>query len=244
MNSILVRITKTENLDLPGLFELLKNPKFIVIGCEEYPHSNPHYHFWIQTDYKLDTVQRKLKAIEGINGNKFTCKSAEGNLIYICKGPLTVSQIKKPDYPGVKSDPVIVINTMNITQEQILESHESWWANNSNLKNDKKSKKPKTFMEVIKEWWKQDKVYEKMVNLYNSRKLEIESSGYCVSGRKVELIHEVGRQIGMELMGKFKALDKLCDLPIIKKYTNYLILDIISTEELMSAWTRSSIEYF
>lgn len=134
MNSFLIRITKTEELDENELFEFFRG--FQVIGCCEHPHDNPHFHFWLLSEKKHDTIQRKLKAIKGVASTKYTVKSADGRLDYLCKGPKAVSKLKAKDYPGVKVFPEIVVNTMS-TLSDIEEAHEQWWKEASTWENQK-----------------------------------------------------------------------------------------------------------
>lgn len=135
MNSLCVRVTISPELDKEALFIFFN--KYKVIGCHEYPHNNPHYHFWCLTDLKHDTFQKSLKKIPGVAGDKFSVKSTEGVLKYLCKGPKAVSKLKAADYPGEKVYPEIVINTMGITEDSIKNSHEEWWAEAKDWKSKK-----------------------------------------------------------------------------------------------------------
>lgn len=162
MNSILIRVTRNDGLKEDVLFNYLS--KYKVIGVEEYPHENPHYHFWLKTDLKHDTVQKFIRDkcfVEGLDkkDRKFSVVSKEGNLKYMSKGPMAVSKIKAKDYPGQKVDPVICINTDMISDHDIISAHEEWWKEAKEFL-EKKSKTVK----VVKENQEKQSWFEILCN--------------------------------------------------------------------------------
>lgn len=134
-----------ERTDIESKFaEWVSKYKCTCIGCFEYPHDNYHYHFWMKMGEltKLPGLRKAfLKVFPHLVGNKsYSMTASPGDLIYICKGPLTIS--KGRGRPGERKPPEIVINTMNVSPDDILKAQDEWWekygVNGKEEKDDKR----------------------------------------------------------------------------------------------------------
>jgi len=137
-----LRVNKIDGFNFVALFSWLETYCDRVIGCYEYVHDNHHYHFWIIAKQKYETITTAFnRTFPELKGNEHKAwKCDNGNLKYICKGPLAISKLKDPGYPGEKRPPEIVINTMNLPQLDIDAAHEEWWSEAMVWKSNKKSK--------------------------------------------------------------------------------------------------------
>lgn len=113
------------------LAEWADKQQLTMIGCHEYPHDNYHYHLWCHSIRILKVPALRasfLKALPELKGNKsYSFVAREGGLLYICKGPLTISDSRKSDFPGERQAPEIVFNTMGVTPDEIIQAHDDWW---------------------------------------------------------------------------------------------------------------------
>lgn len=124
-----------EGVDVPEfdkkMSEWMSSKGLKCVACHEYPHDNYHYHFWCKSerDMKVPGLRKSfLAALPALKGNKsysFVCRP--GDLIYIAKGPKTVSDRRKEDFPGERHPPEIIFNTLGFTPDEIMSAHDEWW---------------------------------------------------------------------------------------------------------------------
>lgn len=139
--SVLIRVTSHDGLDVPKLLQVMKSDDVKVFGVYECPHDNPHWHFYLMASIKYDAIRKRLMKVPGMVGKYFSIKSGDGNLKYLCKGPGAVSKLKEPDYPGTKEPPDVVVNTMDVSADEVTELHEAWWAEAEEWVRKKRDKK-------------------------------------------------------------------------------------------------------
>lgn len=118
------------------IVDWMNSKEFKYIACHEYPHDNRHYHFWCKSEkvLKVPGLRKSfLAALPMLKGNKsYSIVCRPGDLIYIAKGPKTVSDRRKEDFPGERVAPEIIFNTMEFTPEQIMKAHDDWWTKYGN----------------------------------------------------------------------------------------------------------------
>lgn len=226
--SFLVRVTTEDHVFVKE--KLLKGKK--TICCSELGDETekPHVHFII-FESKTTTYNRLKKA--GYAGNEDFAFSTVGdgqhdvqNIInYICKG-------ESVDVP-----PVILVNTMGFTSEQIRQYQVDYWTHEKSktcsgdkgarAKVPSKDRKP-TFMDLVQAKWEETKLNELRVLWDKSDKTIWDADNIC---------YHTSQWLMQEFKTTFK---KLQDLPVITKYTSYLVLDIFDTVILARLWSRKS----
>lgn len=100
-----------------------------------------------------------------------------------------------------------LFKSKGFTEQHIKEQEE---------KSYKKNEKKLTFQEVVDEWWNVVKPKYVWRNDYT-----------------IWDVNKMYKMLRIELVDQFKTLKKLWDLPIIERYCNYLINDVVPTEILL-----------
>lgn len=187
------------------------------LGVREGHDDNPHFHVWLKSRSKLQAVRANFKSTfkEHVGNRCYSIKAAPGNLQYLAKGD---SEASSPD---------VFVNTMGVTDDELREAHDARWATANEIEVTRSAgggDKPPSFFEVVQRSWRQSTLY-----------LEVRAThgGHCLSRWDVD---SIARRIAVWLVHEFRCMKKLMDLPIIKKYVNLLILDIVSEEDLVKAW--------
>jgi len=117
---------------------------FIV---EENPRGdNQHLHAMFMSDSSQKNIRDNFiynfkKTFSDTRA--YSIASKEGNLDYICKGPRAISKIKDPKYPGDKEFPKIHFQGSNFSDQDVIRSHEAWWAAAKDFKIGKVEKEQK-----------------------------------------------------------------------------------------------------
>lgn len=239
MKQFVTRLTDLDNVRQDHFVDIHQDVS--AFGVMEKPEINRHYHSYFKGSKTEDAYKKRFMKHGWLNskGTKhqvFMCKAADkykefanqtvderqdAILRYLCKGN------SKDEMPNV------ILNTLGLTEEQIKDYHDRYWKVNEQLTHGKIKDKDKklTFKEVVVERWFASELYQQL-------KLE-----------DVEYHWDVSRfcyRIERWLMDEFKCLEKndICT-PTLKKYVNYLVLDVVSSEMLQKAWHRGDMtNYF
>lgn len=141
-------IEKRNDPVLEELFEWFeKNTTFSFCVYENPRGDNPHVHAMIQSENSIRSLRNSFtykfkKTFRDKRSYSITEK--EGNVIYLCKGPLAISKLKDPKFPGERKDPDVVYNNNpSITEMDIARGHEEWWSSAKNLRIGKVEKEEK-----------------------------------------------------------------------------------------------------
>lgn len=147
-----------------------------------------HYQGLVDIDISAPSYSQKFKR-KGYKGNEsFSNKQVnpdekDRTLQYLCKGP------KEGTHPTV------VVNTMNLSYEQIAAYHLAYWKENSKIKHPKKDKQ-KTFRETF---------HEDFIEYLNSQ-TDLEMGKYKLSWIGVKLFEFTGMQPRSEMTNWLKGV--------------------------------------
>lgn len=130
------------------------------IGCYELAGDNSHYHFWISSKKSIASIRANFKYnFPEVKGNgSYSIKSADGNVNYICKGA------------SVDDQPIIVVNTMGISDSDIQKAHSQYWKDNEKYVT-KKQKAEKTSPESN---------FQKALNYCKEKQITSSSDGWKI----------------------------------------------------------------
>lgn len=112
-----------------------------VIGCREDVSGNKHVHLWLKSDKNIQAIRANFKyAFPSHKGNgSYSIKVDKGNLKYLCKGVDPIN--------GNREVQIFVNEGMNISEDDIKQANQQWWAeyceyqNNPKMPNNKKKQK-------------------------------------------------------------------------------------------------------
>lgn len=98
-----------------------------AIGCYEHPNDNHHYHIWLVSDKQCKSIRQNFKYnFKEHKGNgSYSIVEDKGNINYICKGE------------SVDMAPIIIVNTMAISDDDIALAHEQYWLDKENYESNK-----------------------------------------------------------------------------------------------------------
>lgn len=174
-----------------------------AIGCYECPNdANRHYHVWLRSEKTCATIRANFKRYfpECKGNGSYSIKESEGNLQYIAKGD------------SESQDAVIIVNTMGISEDDIVKAKADRWSKTNELKQKDIRKKQPTFLEHVEIAW----------NVWmDERKAEIEKQIGKPLKPTSTLHHPDRAEIARWLVANFSTMRKLWDVGIITKYTNY-----------------------
>jgi len=196
--------------------------KGTAIGCYETHNDNRHYHLWLKSDVRIASLRANFKYhFTDHKGNaSYSIKEAEGNLQYIAKGD------------SVQSAPVIIVNTMGFTDDELKQAHDERWRVTAELQRSGGNVR-KSFLETVLYRWTHSSLYERWKNEYEDRTVfdAIE-------------VDRMAMQLSVWMIGEFKSMRRLLDLPIVRKYVNLCLLEIVSAQSLNDAWHRGESRFF
>lgn len=119
---LLIRYTSIGDGDCKAHEYLKKLPGNLMIVEETGVEGAKHYHAWYRGIQTSKNVSQWL-ARNGWSGS-YSVKTGDGNPKYMCKGPTAVSKLKRPEYPGTKTDPIVVYDSWGV---DVRAEHDSWW---------------------------------------------------------------------------------------------------------------------
>ena len=91
----------------------------------------------------------------------------------------------------------------------------------------KKGSKPQTFQEKVESWWEENKsLYNDLIREYRINESDCHNRYYSIS-----LVYF---QFRAGLIKQFRFLKRIWDLPIIDRYCNYLLSDLIQDKYLVN----------
>lgn len=145
-------ITWRDNMELvEAIIKYLVTRTTDLFGVYETPKegANPHLHFCFHYDgddvkfrNSFSTLFRS-KLTKRINKPiAFSKPKADMDILYLCKGPKAISDLKDKDYPGQKEEPVIMFQG-SYSDEIIASKHEEWWSQAKGMKIGKIKKEDK-----------------------------------------------------------------------------------------------------
>lgn len=148
MNSYIMRVDVSEDKVIEEFLEWVRKyaAEQTLVVVEENPKGdNRHLHAMFQSDSAIRTIRENFKynfKKYAKDSRYYSINEKEGQLIYLCKGPLAISKIKDPKYPGEKKYP-IVHHSGWYSEDVITKAHEDWWSQAKSMRIGKAEREEK-----------------------------------------------------------------------------------------------------
>lgn len=100
----------------------------LLVVREDPRGDNPHMHAMFKSSSTVAAIRKQLQRVFEVRAKKwYSLTEQQGNAKYLCKGPLAISKLKDPKYPGEKRDPKVLYRGETYSESDIQKLHEEWW---------------------------------------------------------------------------------------------------------------------
>lgn len=161
----------------------------LLVVKEDPRGDNPHMHAMFKSFSTTKVLRDNLKYTFKVEAKKwYSITQQAGNAMYLCKGPLAISKLKDPKYPGEKRDPIVIYKGSSFSDDDIVKMHEQWWMDAKNLKVGKVQKQAELpeldkMIEFVENKWLG--IDKKLKPDFTESDLEQSIVDYYVSNRKM-----------------------------------------------------------
>lgn len=221
MKQFTIRITDIDETARDKFIDYHKG--LISFGVEEVGEKTGKVHFQslFESDSKLDSHQKRARRYELRGNGDFSIKELhnyEGWLNYLCKGE------------SLGKLPKVLINTLNLSDEEIERRHRAEWAHKASKKEaelsvssskEKKAQKKERVYEIL---WKQ--VYDNRCSIETPRDIAVMIFRYYLDNDKCEPSEYYIKQMSMSLYTKLFAK---CDPENLKNFLSQRAYNLIPT---------------